>query len=38
LERMGAIRPGYVGEAECRLMPMPNAVDFAAEWMARHRR
>jgi aminoglycoside 3-N-acetyltransferase len=33
-----AIEPGYVGNAECRLMSLPNAVDFAAKWMAEHRR
>jgi aminoglycoside 3-N-acetyltransferase len=33
-----AIEPGYVGNAECRLMSLPNAVDFAVKWMAVHRR
>jgi len=33
-----AIEPGYVGKAECRLMSLPNAVDFAAKWMAIHRK
>lgn len=28
---------GNVGNAECRLMPLSNAVDFAVKWMARHR-
>jgi aminoglycoside 3-N-acetyltransferase len=29
---------GYVGTAECRLMPMRHVVDFATEWMREHRR
>jgi aminoglycoside 3-N-acetyltransferase len=32
-----SVRQGYAGEAECRLMSLPDAVDFAAEWMAKHR-
>jgi aminoglycoside 3-N-acetyltransferase len=33
-----AIEPGYVGNAECRLMSLPNAVNFAVKWMAIHRK
>jgi aminoglycoside 3-N-acetyltransferase len=33
-----AIEPGYVGNAECRLMSLPKAVDFAVKWMAVHRK
>jgi aminoglycoside 3-N-acetyltransferase len=29
---------GYVGNAECRLMPMRPAVDLAMNWMREHRR
>jgi aminoglycoside 3-N-acetyltransferase len=32
------VRRGYVGDAECRLLSLPDAVDFAAKWMAVHRR
>jgi aminoglycoside 3-N-acetyltransferase len=28
---------GYVGNAECRLMPLRDVVDHAAEWMRAHR-
>jgi aminoglycoside 3-N-acetyltransferase len=28
---------GPVGNADCRLMPMGDIVDFATDWMARHR-
>jgi aminoglycoside 3-N-acetyltransferase len=28
---------GYVGQAECRLIPLAAAVDFAAEWLRQHR-
>jgi aminoglycoside 3-N-acetyltransferase len=28
---------GYVGNAECRLMSLRPVVDFATDWMARHR-
>jgi aminoglycoside 3-N-acetyltransferase len=28
---------GYVGNAECRLVPLRPVVDFATGWMARHR-
>lgn len=28
---------GYVGHAECRLIPLTAAVDFATEWLRRHR-
>jgi aminoglycoside 3-N-acetyltransferase len=31
------VRRGYAGDAECRLMSLPDAVDFAAKWMAMHR-
>jgi aminoglycoside 3-N-acetyltransferase len=38
LEAETAIDIGYVGRAECRLMSLPRVVDFAAKWMAVHRR
>jgi aminoglycoside 3-N-acetyltransferase len=28
---------GYVGQAECRLVPLAVAVDFATEWLQQHR-
>jgi aminoglycoside 3-N-acetyltransferase len=37
LEAEVAISSGNVGSAECRLIPLSNAVDFAAKWMARFR-
>lgn len=30
-------RRGYVGNAECRLMPLRDVVDHATEWMRAHR-
>jgi aminoglycoside 3-N-acetyltransferase len=36
LERELAIDLGYVGNAECRLIPLSNAIDFAVKWMARY--
>jgi aminoglycoside N3'-acetyltransferase len=32
-----AVRRGKVGDAECRLVPLQAAVDFAAEWMTKRR-
>lgn len=32
------MRRGYVGNAECRLMPMRSVVDIATNWMRQHRR
>jgi aminoglycoside 3-N-acetyltransferase len=37
LEAEMSIDLGYVGDAECRLMPLSNAVDFAEKWMAQYR-
>jgi aminoglycoside 3-N-acetyltransferase len=37
LDKVLPPRRGYVGNAECRLMPLPDVVDHAAEWMATHR-
>jgi aminoglycoside 3-N-acetyltransferase len=37
LEKNIAVRRGRVGYAQCRLVPLHSAVDFAAEWMAEHR-
>jgi aminoglycoside 3-N-acetyltransferase len=37
LEAELPINIGKVGNAECRLMPLSDAVDFAATWMAEHR-
>jgi aminoglycoside 3-N-acetyltransferase len=28
---------GYVGQAECRLVPLAAAVDFATQWLRQHR-
>jgi aminoglycoside N3'-acetyltransferase len=33
-----AVRHGYVGHAECCLMPLRDTVDFAVEWMAKYRK
>jgi Aminoglycoside N3''-acetyltransferase len=33
-----SVRKGTVGQAECRLFDMREAVDFAAQWMAENRR
>lgn len=38
LEATEPIKIGYVGKAECRLMSMPNVVDFAVKWMVTHRK
>jgi aminoglycoside 3-N-acetyltransferase len=32
------VHHGYIGKAECRLMPMRLVVDTAANWMGEHRR
>jgi aminoglycoside 3-N-acetyltransferase len=32
-----AVCRGYVGSAECRLVPLRLAVDFACSWLAIHR-
>jgi aminoglycoside 3-N-acetyltransferase len=37
LEKNMAVRRGKVGHAQCRLVPLQAAVDFAAEWMTKHR-
>jgi aminoglycoside 3-N-acetyltransferase len=37
LEKEVTVVRGNVGNAECRLMSLPAAVDFAANWMARYR-
>jgi len=37
LERTGAVVTGRVGAAECRLLPLVLAVDFAVAWLRRHR-
>ena len=34
---VGLVKPGKVGAAHCRLFRLQEAVDFASEWMARHR-
>jgi uncharacterized protein len=33
LDRAGLPNSGYVGDANCRLMPLCQVVDFAARWM-----
>jgi aminoglycoside 3-N-acetyltransferase len=37
LEAELVLEPRYVGKAECRLLSLPYAVDFAVDWMGRHR-
>jgi len=37
LERTGMAVAGLVGAAECRLLPLVSAVDFAVVWLRRHR-
>lgn len=37
LEKHMVVKRGKVGHAECRLVPLHAAVEFAAEWMAKHR-
>jgi aminoglycoside 3-N-acetyltransferase len=36
-ERVGAVRRGLVGAAECRLFSVREAVGFASGWLAEHR-
>lgn len=36
-DRTGLAVRGRVGQADCRLAPLAAAVDFAAEWLRRHR-
>ena len=38
LDRTGAVKRGRVGAADCRLMRMREAVDFATRWLSQHRR
>jgi aminoglycoside 3-N-acetyltransferase len=38
MEEKVAVRRGKVGRAQCRLVPLHDAVAFAAEWMAQDRR
>lgn len=37
LERNMPVGRGTLGRAQCRLLPMQEAVNFAAEWMATNR-
>ena len=37
LERTATVNTGRVGAAECRLLPLVLAVDFAVTWFRRHR-
>jgi aminoglycoside 3-N-acetyltransferase len=37
MEKEVAVRRGKVGRAQCRLVPLAAAVEFAAEWMAKDR-
>jgi aminoglycoside 3-N-acetyltransferase len=37
LEQTGMAATGWVGAAECRLLPLAPAVDFAVAWLGRHR-
>lgn len=36
-EATHGIAPGYIGQAEARLIPQRALVDFATDWMTRHR-
>jgi aminoglycoside 3-N-acetyltransferase len=36
-DQTGHVVRGYVGQAECRLIPLAAAVDFATEWLRQHR-
>ena len=38
LEKKVAVRRGKVGHADCRLVSLHAAVEFAAEWLAKDRR
>jgi aminoglycoside 3-N-acetyltransferase len=38
LEKKMTVKRAQVGRAVCRLVPLAAAVEFAAEWMAEHRR
>jgi aminoglycoside 3-N-acetyltransferase len=38
MEEVVPVRKGKVGQAECRLFGVREAVDFAAQWMAKNRR
>ena len=37
MEAQGGVVIGKVAAAECRLMAQPTAVDFATDWITRHR-
>jgi aminoglycoside 3-N-acetyltransferase len=37
LDRTGTLVRGQVGAADCRLLPLPSAVDFAVDWFRQHR-
>jgi len=37
LEKEMTVKRGRVGLAQCRLVPLSAAVEFAVEWLARHR-
>lgn len=36
-DQTGHVVRGYVGQAECRLIPLTAAVDFATEWLRQYR-
>ena len=36
-DQTGHVVRGYVGQAECRLIPLAAAVDFATEWLRQYR-
>jgi aminoglycoside 3-N-acetyltransferase len=36
-QEVGFVRQGFAGQAECRLFPVQEAVDFAGQWLRRHR-
>lgn len=38
LERTSAVKIGNIGAAQCRLMSQRSAVDFAQEWLAKHKK
>lgn len=37
LDRTGVVKNGRVGSADCRLIRMRDAVDFATRWLSQHR-
>jgi aminoglycoside 3-N-acetyltransferase len=36
-EETGLVKTGFVGSAQCKLLPQRSAVDFATKWLTRKR-